>query len=685
MGEERFDEPQASAMSTCFRETSPDGSESDVADERAIVPGSAEFQTLDGVETRRPWSKTEFHPATVSSTALAAATNYYLERGPSAAPDEEDVFGARLERQVFGIADETEDAAALSFGRGRRGRQRGRRPAARLAPELEPLLARAHLCYLENQLDDAVVACHEVIVKDPKAVPAYKTLSLIHSARGEWSKALDLALIAAHLNPHDVDWWKYIASESVRMGKPRQAIHCLTKALSATRGHDEEALRERTYLFLQIGDEKRAAAGFEQLLRMEPADEDAVVNLARLYLKRGEAATAETLLTKWLDDMRRRERVRAGSSNTSALAVGTGFEQALTGLPPLYSGPRSATGLRDSARTRYGLVEPERRSQRPLLAHVRAQEALADSQLLQGKAAEVAATMNYLTLMLTAVRIARRRSRESTLTVSGTKSLPAGKDGNAPVTADEKEQSRMTCSNGITDPADVLPLRLRARLALAHLLLGDPKPAQRIGAVLVCEEQVPLLYFHDLLYHFRRILAQTTEHELEFAILQRLRQFGPYDQDTELRQRFDWLSRVCENSDVAAPAPQAPVKSVQRRAQQRSRDPEEKNASRGHVKPERSVDKERAPRDDRRRARKDLESGSCAVQDTSSAGASDSTEYDIPKQHTRSLRRRSDAGRGHAPDQAPNGATDAPDKKPNAGALAPDPSSKERKRRRTRQ
>lgn len=524
-----------------------DFSESDSDDADVLDAEREGLLGLDAIQAPRTHSKTEFHPATVSSTALAAASNYYLERG-SSAPDEEDVFGARLERQVFGIGDQVESSLGLTSGRGRRGRQRGRRPAARLAPELEPLLAKAHLCFLENKLDEALQACHEVIVKDPKAVPAYKTLSLIHGLRDESNKALDYALIAAHLNPLDAGWWKQIAAESVRVGKPRQAIHCLSKALRAARGHDMDALRERAYLYLQIGDDKRASAGFEQLLKLEPQNQDAVVSWARILLRRGEAATAESLLSNWLDAAARRERVRAGNrswSNGRIAVAETRFPRAVQqaqGSSPLVAATSDVRFCGDHAETG---------ERRPLLAHVRVHEALADAQLVQGKAAEVAAAMSRLALLLTAARMVRKPSPDARV------SNPAAVVARTSSRAETESVVHSFCASLQSDegsnPGLALPLRLRARLALAHLLLGDPQPARRIGTLLLSEEQVPFLYFHDLLYHFQQILARSAEIDLEVAILERLVVRPPYDQDEQLCRRLSSLrsARQAESVELA--------------------------------------------------------------------------------------------------------------------------------------
>jgi tetratricopeptide (TPR) repeat protein len=549
-------------MATQVPEEETDASNTSSDDADALDAEQEGLLELGSSRAHRAHSKTEFHPATVSSTALAAATNYYLERGASA-PDEEDVFGARLERQVFGIGNQTEDPWSLGSGHGRRGRQRGRRPAARLAPELEPLLAKAHLCFLENDLDEALQACHEVIVKDPKAVPAYKTLSLIHGLRGEKGKALDYALIAAHLNPLDASWWKRIAGESILMGKPRQAIHCLTKALRAARGYDWDALRERAYLYLQIGDDKRAAAGFEQLLRLEPQDEDAVVCWARILLRHGEAAAAESLLSNWLDMAARRERIRA---KRSAWEHATPASQDSLPFEATQRDQRVLTVIGATGHALVGSISDETRKRRPLLSHVRVQEALADAQLAQGKAAEVVVCMSRLALLLTAARITyeplpSKPSREANVAAVTKPTAPPEENTG---TYSSRVVSRSVSDN---DPERILPLRLRTRLALAYLLMGDPLPARQMTALLLDEEQVPFLYFHDLLYHFQQILERSTEHELETAILKRLLERPPYHQDAGLLQRFQLLSktlRVDAKAAVAIDHSLAPVKRPRR-------------------------------------------------------------------------------------------------------------------------
>ncbi|KAK4538739.1 hypothetical protein CDCA_CDCA20G4764 [Cyanidium caldarium] len=439
-------------------------------------------------------SKTEVPSVAVSGLAFAAGANYYLEQHPAGAVlsppparvDWEDVFGAHL-RQVF-------DPAACV---GRRGRPRGRRPAARLSDSLVPLLGAAHSLFVENRLDEAIAQCHQMVQLDPKAVAAYKTLSLIHATRGELSTALDYGLIAAHLHPHDNEWWKHLGYQSVRLGKPRQAIYCFAEALRAARGTDREAYRQRAHLYALAGDDGRAVTHLDRVLRHAPDDEASAVLRAQCLMRRGQVPEAETSLRQWLEqqkgvgkgemDKRRRRRQRQKLVNGGA------------------SSSSSST--------------PTNPHPQPLLPHVRAYETLCDALLAQGKHAQVIALLTPLKWILCRYRARQRQQQQQPAT----------------------PRAHLT-------PMDDLPLRLQTRLVLAQRALGDQRDATAVLRLLADEARVPLRAFHDVLYAMLRgIVSVNTaregdatgdgeERRLVFHIARRLLTLPPYHQDGLVRR-----------------------------------------------------------------------------------------------------------------------------------------------------
>ena len=438
-------------------------------------------------------SKTEVPSVAVSGLAFAAGANYYLEQHPAGSVlsrppsrvDWEDVFGAHL-RQVF-------DPAACV---GRRGRPRGRRPAARLPDSLVPLMGAAHSLFVENRLDEAIAQCHQMVQLDPKAVAAYKTLSLIHATRGDLSTALDYGLIAAHLHPHDNEWWKHLGYQSVRLGKPRQAIYCFAEALRAARGTDREAYRQRAHLYALAGDDGRAVTHLDRVLRHAPDDEASAVLRAQCLMRRGQVPEAETSLRQWLEQQkgvgkgevgrqrrrRRRQKVVNGGSLSSASTT---------------------------------KAHPQ-----PLLPYVRAYETLCDALLAQDKHAQVIALLTPLKWIL-----CRYRAQQ------------------------QQRQRQPAASSTHPTPMDDLPLRLQARLALAQRALGDPRDATAVLRLLADEARVPLRAFHDVLYvMLRGIVSVNTareddatgdgeqERRLLFHIARRLRTLPPYHQDGLVRR-----------------------------------------------------------------------------------------------------------------------------------------------------
>ena len=61
----------------------------------------------------------------------------------------------------------------------------------------------------------AVSALESVIRRAPSLADPYATLSLVHEARGDRRKALNLAMIAAHMQPKDTDRWRRLAAASL--------------------------------------------------------------------------------------------------------------------------------------------------------------------------------------------------------------------------------------------------------------------------------------------------------------------------------------------------------------------------------------------------------------------------------------------------------------------------------------
>lgn len=63
----------------------------------------------------------------------------------------------------------------------------------------------------------------------PLAFEPFSTLAMIYEDDEDADKALQFALIAAHLNPSDSEEWIRLAEMSLEQDNIRQAILCYTK------------------------------------------------------------------------------------------------------------------------------------------------------------------------------------------------------------------------------------------------------------------------------------------------------------------------------------------------------------------------------------------------------------------------------------------------------------------------
>lgn len=134
---------------------------------------------------------------------------------------------------------------------------------------LQGLMGEANLCYARGQTELAEKVCFEIIRQVPLAPEPFLTLAQIHESNPE--KYLQFNLIAAHLNPGDLEQWVRIAQMSIEQGNIRQAINCLMKATKYHPSNIDARLR-RIELLELLGEDKLAFRCFVCMLSHIPAD-----------------------------------------------------------------------------------------------------------------------------------------------------------------------------------------------------------------------------------------------------------------------------------------------------------------------------------------------------------------------------------------------------------------------------
>uniref|UniRef100_A0AAG5D271 General transcription factor 3C polypeptide 3 n=1 Tax=Anopheles atroparvus TaxID=41427 RepID=A0AAG5D271_ANOAO len=146
-----------------------------------------------------------------------------------------------------------------------------RRHKRNLPPALQGLMGEANLCYVRGDTKTAKDLCLEIIRQVPLAHEPFITLAQIHET-DDPEQHLDYSLIAAHLNPSDVEQWMRVAELSVERGKTDQALTCYTRALKSDPNNVEIRLK-RAQLAESKGDEKQALRYYYGMLQYIPKEQ----------------------------------------------------------------------------------------------------------------------------------------------------------------------------------------------------------------------------------------------------------------------------------------------------------------------------------------------------------------------------------------------------------------------------
>jgi tetratricopeptide (TPR) repeat protein len=160
-------------------------------------------------------------------------------------------------------------------------------------------LGEATLLYSAADYAGAAALLSEVIRLAPTVPDAYALLSSVHEARGAHRRALDFAMIGAHLSPRDGGAWRSLAERAVALGDARTGIYCLTRVLRVLPG-DPHARWDRAMLYAEVGEHRKALSGVEHLARSRPDDADVARAAAKLHHTLGAPGRAAELLSGFM-------------------------------------------------------------------------------------------------------------------------------------------------------------------------------------------------------------------------------------------------------------------------------------------------------------------------------------------------------------------------------------------------
>lgn len=180
---------------------------------------------------------------------------------------EQDRDNLRLE------SDEEDIGRALS--------DRGRR--SKLPRDLAGLMGQANVSFARGEHNDAIIMCQEVIRLAPRCPDPFISLAEYYHDLEEEDKAEQLYLIAAYLQPSNVDLWVRVAESATKRREFRLAATAYTKAIRADKNESSILYHlRRCNLYEKLGDQKKALRGYENLISvLGPDDEKFGLELAR--------------------------------------------------------------------------------------------------------------------------------------------------------------------------------------------------------------------------------------------------------------------------------------------------------------------------------------------------------------------------------------------------------------------
>jgi len=125
---------------------------------------------------------------------------------------------------------------------------------------------------------------HSIIQSAPNANQAWFLLAIIHEELGEELKAFQFYLVAAHITKKDGSLWKRLGLMAKNLNQIEEAIYCYTKAIH-TDNKDFDAVWDRSYLYYEQGNYKKAINGYIYILKYCPNNTHVIKELSKLYLK----------------------------------------------------------------------------------------------------------------------------------------------------------------------------------------------------------------------------------------------------------------------------------------------------------------------------------------------------------------------------------------------------------------
>ncbi|KAI0766969.1 TPR-like protein [Trametes elegans] len=219
---------------------------------------------------------------------------------------------------------EFKDDLRVASGVGRKKAKRGRRRGPVLSQQVRALIGEGNQAYVDADIPESIRIMQEVIRIEPRAAAAWSVLAQCYDDLGERGKALQLRIMAAHLN-HDADEWAELAQRSRSLGYNQQALYCYAKMyhLDPT---NVNAMWDRASLAKDIGDLKTARSTMLTMLKRLPHHLPVLDELRPILIELSDFALCADLFQRAFDHYHATfSSGRGVDSETGAEVPGGGF------------------------------------------------------------------------------------------------------------------------------------------------------------------------------------------------------------------------------------------------------------------------------------------------------------------------------------------------------------------------
>ncbi|CDR43401.1 CYFA0S12e00122g1_1 [Cyberlindnera fabianii] len=189
------------------------------------------------------------------------------------------------------------------------------RPDKELDPEIRILLSNGNDMFVSKDLEGAEKMYLEVVKRDPKNFPAYKSLGEIYQIQNAKNKSCNAWFLAAHIKPQDGEFWAQVAKQSRELGHNAQALYCYGRAITA--GYKVfDVLLERAILYRETGQLGRASENLQKLHEAYPHKAGVLRELALIYIQLNRVNDAIAMYLKVFEkNVLRREREEASDDD----------------------------------------------------------------------------------------------------------------------------------------------------------------------------------------------------------------------------------------------------------------------------------------------------------------------------------------------------------------------------------